>query len=60
MEILAEMCGQLGSRWALLVDTEVVHVGIGRMFRVFSEIKGLNVGLFTDKDEALAWLREEL
>jgi hypothetical protein len=35
-----------------------VPLGVGRMFAVFSEIEGLEVGLFADKDEAIHWLME--
>lgn len=59
-EILAEMREQFGPRWAFLTDLDPARRGIARMFRVFSEVEGLDVGLFTDQDEAVRWLREEL
>lgn len=59
VQILADMRQQLGPRWAILTGTGPVRVGVGRMFAVFSEIEGLEVGLFADEDAALAWLREQ-
>ena len=56
--ILAEMRERFGHRWAILTGTESVRVGVGRMFRVFSEAEGLEVGMFADKDEALQWLNQ--
>jgi hypothetical protein len=56
--ILAEMRERFGHRWAILTGTESVRVGVGRMFRVFSEAEGLEVGMFADKDEALQWLKQ--
>ena len=58
MEILREMRQQFGPRWALVTGTGPVRAGVGRMFAVFSEIEGLDVGLFADKAEALQWLGE--
>jgi hypothetical protein len=49
---------QFGPRWAFVTGTEPVSVGVGRMFRVFSEAAGLEVGMFADKAEALQWLKE--
>jgi hypothetical protein len=51
---------QFGPRWAFLIDVDPTRMCIGRMFAVFSEVRGLDVGLFSDKDEAFRWLREEL
>jgi hypothetical protein len=31
---------------------------VGKMFAVFSEAEGLEVGMFADKDEAVEWLTE--
>ena len=59
-DILAQMREQFGPRWAFLTDPGATHRGIARMFAVFSEERGLNVGLFGDKDEAFRWLREDL
>jgi len=49
---------QFGPRWAFLTGTGPVTVGVGRMFAVFSEAEGLDVGMFADEDEALRWLTE--
>ncbi len=57
-DILAEMREQLGPWWAFLIDLDPASKGIGKMFGVFSRLHGLTVGLFTDKNEALRWLRE--
>jgi hypothetical protein len=58
VQILAEMREQFGPRWAFLTGTEPVSVGVGRMFAVFSEIEGLEVGMFADKDDAIRWLTD--
>jgi hypothetical protein len=58
VQILAQMREQFGPRWAFVTGTEPVSVGVGRMFRVFSEAAGLEVGMFADKAEALQWLKE--
>ena len=58
VEILAEMRQQFGPRWAFVTGTGPVRTGVGRMFAVFSEIEGLDVGLFADKATALRWLGE--
>ena len=57
--ILSQMRQQFGPRWAILTGTGPVPVGVGRMFAVFSEIEGLEVGMFADEDAALTWLREQ-
>ena len=59
VEILSQMREQLASRWAILTGTGPVLSGVGRMFAVFSEIEGLEVGVFADEDVALTWLREQ-
>ena len=59
VQILAQMREQFGSRWALLTGTKPVGVGVGRMFDVFSRIRGLETGMFADENEALDWLREQ-
>jgi hypothetical protein len=58
VEILAEMREHFGPRWAFVTGTGPVRTGVGRMFAVFSEIEGLDVGAFADKAAALHWLRE--
>jgi hypothetical protein len=58
VEILAEMRLEFGPRWAFLTGTGPVRTGIGRMFATFSEIEGLDVGLFVDEAVALRWLAE--
>ena len=58
MQILASMREQFGPRWAFLTGTDSTTVGVGKMFRVFSEIEGLEVGLFADRNEALSWLSQ--
>ena len=58
VRILAEMREQFGPRWAFLTGTGPVTVGVGKMFAVFSEAEGLEVGMFADEDEALRWLTE--
>jgi hypothetical protein len=58
VQILADMREQFGSRWALLTGTEPASVGVGKMFAVFSEAEGLDVGMFADKDEAIQWLTD--
>ena len=59
VEILSEMRAQLGPRWTILTGTGPVGVGVGvgRMFAVFSEIEGLEAGVFAGEAPALTWLR---
>ena len=59
VDILSQMRERFGPRWGILTGTESVPVGVVRMFKVFSEIEGLEVGLFADEDVALTWLREQ-
>jgi hypothetical protein len=56
IQILSEMRQQFGSRWAILSGTHDVPGSVARMFAAFSEIEGLDVGLFADEDEAISWL----
>jgi hypothetical protein len=56
--ILAQMRERFGHRWAILTGMESVRVGVGKMFRAFSEAEGLDIGMFADKDEALHWLKQ--
>ena len=56
VQILSDMREQFGPRWAIVTGTGPVPLGVGRMFAVFSEIEGLEVGLFADTDEAIHWL----
>jgi hypothetical protein len=58
VQILAEMREQFGPRWAFLTGTGPLTAGVGRMFAVFSEAEGLEVGMFAYEDEALRWLTE--
>ncbi len=59
LQILSEMRAQFGPRWAIVTGTGPVRVGVGRLFAVFSEIEGLEVGVFADEAVALTWLREQ-
>jgi len=59
VEILKEMRQQFGPRWAIATDAGPVRAGVGRMFAVFSESEGLEVGLFADEAAALTWLRAQ-
>jgi len=43
------------SRWALVVDKKL-HFGIGRMYSVIAQDYGLHARVFSDVDEARAWL----
>lgn len=56
--ILSEMHQHFG-RWAILTETPPVRVGLARMFAAFSEIEGLEVGIFADEEAALRWLRRQ-
>ena len=58
MEILNEMREQFGPRWAFVTGPGPVRAGVGRMFAVFSQSEGLEVGAFADKAAALHWLGE--
>jgi hypothetical protein len=58
VQILAEMREQFGPRWAFLTGTEPASVGVGKMFAVFSEVEGLEVGMFADKGDAMRWLTD--
>jgi hypothetical protein len=44
-------------RWACLA-TELVHFGMGRLFGAHAEARGLEVRVFTTREEAMAWLLE--
>ena len=46
---------RISSRWALVVAKEY-HYGLGRMYSVFAERYGLDARIFTDVEEARAWL----
>jgi hypothetical protein len=46
---------RINSRWALVVAKEY-HFGLGRMYSVFAERYGLEARVFTNADEARAWL----
>lgn len=59
VQILTEMRQRLGPRWAIVTGTGPVRIGVGRMYAVFSEIEGLEVGMFADEAPALTWLREQ-
>jgi hypothetical protein len=59
VQILSEMRAQLGPRWAILTGTGPVRGGVGRMYAVFSEIEGLEAGIFADEAAAFTWLREQ-
>ena len=56
--ILAQMRERFGHRWAILTETESLRPGVDRMFRVFSEAEGFEVGMFADEEEALRWLKQ--
>lgn len=46
------------SRWALVVAKEY-HFGLGRMYSVFAERYGLDARVFTDVEDARAWLDQD-
>jgi hypothetical protein len=46
---------RISSRWALVVAKEY-HYGLGRMYSVFAERYGMDARVFTDVEEARAWL----
>jgi hypothetical protein len=58
VDIMAQMRDHFGPRWAIVTGTQSVPVGVGRMFAVFSEIEGLQVGMFADEEDAIRWLTE--
>ena len=43
------------SRWALLAR-EPAHYGMGRLFSVYAEGRGIELGVFDTSDSAIAWL----
>jgi hypothetical protein len=57
--ILAEMREMFGSRWAILMGPGSAPGGAKAMFTAFSNLEGLDVGLFADKEVALTWLRRQ-
>jgi hypothetical protein len=59
VHILAEMRQQFGPRWALVTEAGAVRPGVSRMVEALSEPDGLEVGLFSDRQEALRWLTEK-
>jgi len=42
-------------RWAILTAARV-HYGMGRLFQAHAESRGIQVAVFTTRDDALAWL----
>lgn len=48
--------GHIG-RWAIVTGTEPLRYGIGRMGSLFMESLGVSVRVFTEFDEALAYVR---
>ena len=46
------------SRWALLAR-EPAHYGMGRLFSVHAEGRGIELGVFDTPDGAIAWLHAE-
>ena len=46
------------SRWALLA-TEPAHYGMGRLFSVYAEGRGIELRVFNSSDSAIAWLHAE-
>jgi hypothetical protein len=57
--ILTQMREQFGPRWAILTGPGPPRVGVGRMYAVFLEIEGVEVGAFAEEAEALTWLRKQ-
>ena len=57
--IVSEMRQMFGSRWGILTGPGSAPRGARLMFAAFSELEGLEVGLFADKGDALAWLRQQ-
>lgn len=47
---LAEM------KWAVIAEKNSLAFGLSRMFSTFAEDNGLNVMVFRDSDQAMAWL----
>ena len=62
LEEIAAMYGsikdRIHSRWALVVGKEY-HYGLGRMYAVFAERYGLDARVYTDEEEARAWLDQD-
>jgi hypothetical protein len=57
VQILGQMRGMLGPRWAILTGPGPARVGIAKMFVVFGAIEGLESGVFADKHAAMTWSR---
>ena len=58
--LLGQMRETLGARWAILMSADRSRPGILNMFAMFTEMEGLESGMFLDKDEAMKWLREQI
>ena len=43
------------SRWAVLA-IEPAHYGMGRLFSVYAEGRGIELSVFDTRDRAIAWL----
>jgi hypothetical protein len=54
--ILSQARQHFGPRWAVLSGPGPVPLAVGRMFAALSEIEGLEVGLFVDREGAILWL----
>jgi hypothetical protein len=52
----AEMTRSLSGHVALVFATNDVQYGMGRMYTVFAQERGLNAEVFTDLAEAQTWL----
>ena len=46
------------SRWAVLA-TEPAHYGMGRLFSMYAEGRGIELRVFDTSDSAIAWLHAE-
>jgi len=44
------------AKWAVVAEINSLAFGLSRMFQMFAEDDGLDIQVFKDYDEALAWL----
>ena len=53
---LARYKALVGIKWAVLAENNPLAFGLSRMFATLAEDVGLDVMVFSDSDQAMAWL----
>ena|SRR2546426_2706342 len=62
LENIVRLIGQhseaIGRKKTAIVTSQAVTFGVARQFQILAESTPLTVGVFTDMESAVAWLRE--